>query len=75
VLFVFVHDVGRSQMAAALLDRYAAGGVCVRSAGRVPAREINCAVVAVMREAEISLSSEFQAAHRRGRPRGRRSDH
>ena len=37
VLFVCVHNAGRSQMAAALLDRYAQGSVQVRSAGSLPA--------------------------------------
>jgi len=41
VLFVCVHNAGRSQMAAALLDRYAEGRVRVRSAGSTPANEIN----------------------------------
>jgi arsenate reductase len=36
VLFVCVHDAGRSQMAAALLDRHARGRVSVRSAGSDP---------------------------------------
>ena len=37
VLFVCVHNAGRSQMAAALLDHYAQGRVTVRSAGSAPA--------------------------------------
>lgn len=56
VLFVCVHNAGRSQMAAALLDRYAEGRVRVRSAGSTPANEINPAVVAVMDEVGIDLS-------------------
>ena len=56
VLFVCVHNAGRSQMAAALLDRHAAGGVDVRSAGSAPADEINPAVVEVMDEVGIDLS-------------------
>ena len=59
VLFVCVHNAGRSQMAAALLDHYAAGRVRVRSAGSTPADEINPAVVAAMREVGIDLSKEF----------------
>ena len=59
VLFVCVHNAGRSQMAAALLDHHAAGRVLVRSAGSVPADEINPAVVAVMGELGIDLSKEF----------------
>jgi arsenate reductase len=59
VLFVCVHNAGRSQMAAALLDHYAAGRVHVRSAGSTPAGEINPAVVAVMDEIGLDLSKEF----------------
>jgi arsenate reductase len=59
VLFVCVHNAGRSQMAAALLDHYAEGRVHVRSAGSTPADEINPVVVAVMDEVGIDLSKEF----------------
>jgi arsenate reductase (thioredoxin) len=59
VLFVCVHNAGRSQMAAALLDHYAEGKVHVRSAGSTPADEINPAVVAVMDEMGVDLSREF----------------
>jgi len=59
VLFVCVHNAGRSQMAAALLDHHAAGRVRVRSAGSVPADEVNPAVVAVMAEVGLDLSKEF----------------
>jgi arsenate reductase len=58
VLFVCVHNAGRSQMAAALLDRRAEGRVRVRSAGSTPANEINPAVVAAMDEVGIDLSKE-----------------
>lgn len=56
VLFVCVHNAGRSQMAAALLERHAAGRVRVRSAGSQPACAINPAVVEVMREVGIDLA-------------------
>jgi arsenate reductase len=56
VLFVCVHNAGRSQMAAALLERHAAGKVMVRSAGSTPADEINPAVVRAMAEIGIDLS-------------------
>lgn len=59
VLFVCVHNAGRSQMAAALLDRYANGRVHVRSAGSTPANEINRAVVEAMAELGVDLSQEF----------------
>jgi arsenate reductase (thioredoxin) len=62
VLFVCVHNAGRSQMAAGLLDRYAAGRVRVRSAGSAPADEINPAVVAAMDEIGIDLSREYPKA-------------
>jgi protein-tyrosine-phosphatase len=55
VLFVCVHNAGRSQMAAALLDRHAAGRVVVRSAGSAPADDINPAVVEAMAEVGIDL--------------------
>jgi arsenate reductase (thioredoxin) len=55
VLFVCVHNAGRSQMAAALLDRHGAGRVDVRSAGSIPADEVNPAVVEVMDELSIDL--------------------
>jgi arsenate reductase (thioredoxin) len=59
VLFVCVHNAGRSQMAAALLDHYAEGRVQVRSAGTAPADEINPAVVSAMDELGVDLSKEF----------------
>jgi arsenate reductase (thioredoxin) len=58
VLFVCVHNAGRSQMAAAFLERYADGSVRVRSAGSTPANEVNPSVVAAMAEAGIDISSE-----------------
>jgi arsenate reductase (thioredoxin) len=59
VLFVCIHNAGRSQMAGALLDHYAAGRVVVRSAGSEPADTINPAVAAAMAELGIDLSREF----------------
>jgi arsenate reductase len=59
VLFVCVHNAGRSQMAAALLDQAAAGRVQVTSAGSQPASEINPAVVQAMAEVGLDLSREF----------------
>jgi arsenate reductase len=58
VLFVCVHNAGRSQMAAALLKRHANGAVDVRSAGSEPADAINPAVRQVMAEIGIDLSTE-----------------
>ena len=59
MLFVCVHNAGRSQMAAALLDRRGRGKVHVRSAGSEPAGTINPAVVQAMSEVGIDLSKEF----------------
>jgi arsenate reductase len=59
VLFVCVHNAGRSQMAAALLDHAACGRVLVTSAGSQPASEINPAVVQAMAEIGLDLSREF----------------
>jgi protein-tyrosine-phosphatase len=59
VLFVCVHNAGRSQMAAALLHQKAAGRVRVRSAGSTPANELNPRVVEAMSEIGIDISREF----------------
>jgi arsenate reductase len=59
VLFVCVHNAGRSQMAAVLLDHYAKGKVHVRSAGSTPADEINPEVITAMAELGLDLSHEF----------------
>jgi protein-tyrosine-phosphatase len=59
VLFVCVHNAGRSQMAAALLDHHAHGRVRVTSAGSEPASEVNGAVVAAMHEIGLDVSKEF----------------
>jgi arsenate reductase len=58
VLFVCVHNAGRSQMAAALLQHRAQGAVTVRSAGSEPAERLNPAVVEAMAEAGIDISHE-----------------
>jgi protein-tyrosine-phosphatase len=58
VLFVCVHNAGRSQMAAALLTHYAAGRVEVRSAGSAPADSINSAVQDAMAEIGLDISAE-----------------
>jgi arsenate reductase (thioredoxin) len=59
VLFVCVHNAGRSQIAAALLDHHAKGRVQVRSAGSDPADRINPAVAAALDEWGIDISQEF----------------
>jgi arsenate reductase (thioredoxin) len=58
VLFVCVHNAGRSQMAAALLERKAEGRVRVISAGTEPADRLNPAVVEAMSEIGIDISAE-----------------
>lgn len=59
VLFVCVHNAGRSQMAAGLTHQLSSGRVQVRSAGSEPASEINPAVVEAMAELGIDLSREY----------------
>ena len=58
VLFVCVHNAGRSQMATALLDHRAAGAVRVRSAGSEPADQLNPAVVEAMGEIGLDITHE-----------------
>jgi arsenate reductase len=58
VLFVCVHNAGRSQMAAALLERLAEGRVRVRSAGTTPADVVDPAVARAMEEIGIDLSEQ-----------------
>ena len=58
VLFVCVHNAGRSQMAAALLGYHGSGRIVVRSAGSAPADEINPSVVASMAELGIDITRE-----------------
>lgn len=57
VLFVCVHNAGRSQMAAAFLDAKSRGTVTVRSAGSAPGARINPAALAVMAERGIDLGA------------------
>jgi arsenate reductase (thioredoxin) len=66
VLFVCLHNAGRSQMAAALLERHAGGRVRVRSAGTAPADEIDPNVVAAMAERGLDVAA--------ARPKGLRPD-
>jgi arsenate reductase (thioredoxin) len=58
VLFVCVHNAGRSQMAAAFLTHLAADQVQVRSAGSAPADTVNPAVVEALAEVGIDISAE-----------------
>ncbi len=58
VLFVCVHNAGRSQMAAAYLRELAGGAIEVRSAGSAPAASVNPAAVEAMAEDGIDMSAE-----------------
>jgi len=59
VLFVCVHNAGRSQIAAALLDARSEGKIHVRSAGSAPSGTINQVVIEAMSEIGLDLSKEF----------------
>jgi arsenate reductase (thioredoxin) len=58
VLFVCVHNAGRSQMAAAFLTSLSGGAVEVRSAGSEPADQVNPAAVQAMAEVGIDITAE-----------------
>ncbi|MBV0895668.1 arsenate reductase ArsC [Microbacterium sp. NC79] len=58
VLFVCVHNAGRSQMAAGFLRHLAGDGIAVRSAGSMPAEHINPTAVAAMAEVGIDITAE-----------------
>jgi arsenate reductase (thioredoxin) len=58
ILFVCVHNAGRSQMASALLEQKARGRVEVRSAGSEPADQLNPAVVEAMDELDSDIATE-----------------
>ncbi len=58
VLFVCVHNAGRSQMAAGFLTALSGGRVEVRSAGSLPADQVNPAAVAAMAEAGVDISAQ-----------------
>ena len=59
VLFVCVHNAGRSQMAAGLVKLRSQGRIHVRSAGSDPGEHINPAVIEVMGELGVDISEEF----------------
>ena len=58
VLFVCVHNAGRSQMAAGFLNALSEGAVDVRSAGSMPGDQINPVAVEAMAEVGIDIASE-----------------
>ncbi len=64
VLFVCIHNAGRSQMAAGFLTHHGGDGVVVRSAGTQPADDVNPAVVEAMSEVGIDLR-EMEATPKR----------
>jgi protein-tyrosine-phosphatase len=59
VLFVCIHNAGRSQMAAGLVELRSSGRVRVRSAGSDPALELNPVVVEAMREVGVDMTREY----------------
>jgi arsenate reductase len=59
VLFVCVHNAGRSQMAAGLVDKLSGGRVHVRSAGSEPSARLNPRVVEAMAEVGVDLAKEY----------------
>ena len=59
VLFVCVHNAGRSQMAAGLLKLRSHDRIQVRSAGSAPGEQINPAAITVMEELGVDMSQEF----------------
>jgi protein-tyrosine-phosphatase len=59
VLFVCVHNAGRSQMAAALLEHRSGGRVTVRSAGSAPTSDVNPAATTVMSELGLDLGKAY----------------
>ena len=59
VLFLCIHNSGRSLAAKVLLEHYAQGRVEVRSAGSEPASQLNLSVVAVLKERGLDTSREF----------------
>ncbi|MBW3639607.1 MAG: arsenate reductase ArsC [Actinobacteria bacterium] len=59
VLFVCVHNAGRSQMAAALLEHRSGGRILVRSAGSAPTSDVNPVATTVMAEIGLDLSSAY----------------
>ena len=59
VLFVCVHNAGRSQIAAGLVNLRSGGKIHVRSAGSAPGDDINAAVIEAMAEVGVDLSAEF----------------
>ena len=69
VLFLCIHNSGRSLAARVLLDHYAQGRIRVESAGSEPGDQLNPSVVAILEERGLDVSKEFpEAPGRRDRP-------
>jgi protein-tyrosine-phosphatase len=62
ILFVCVHNAGRSQMAAGLVKLRSQGRIHVRSAGSAPANELNPVMIEAMAELGVDMSEEFPKA-------------
>jgi len=62
VLFLCIHNSGRSLAARVLLDHYAGGRIDVRSAGSEPADQLNPSVVAILQERGLDPAREFPKA-------------
>jgi arsenate reductase (thioredoxin) len=75
VLFLCVHNAGRSQMAAALLTHLAGDRIEVRSAGTEPADQINPAAITAMAEIGIDITAAPQNPHPRRGAGQRHRDH
>jgi arsenate reductase len=75
VLFVCVHNAGRSQMAAGYLREFAGDRVEVRSAGSMPADQINPVAVEAMREEGIDITAEQPKVLTTEAVQARRGDH
>jgi arsenate reductase (thioredoxin) len=59
VLFLCIHNSGRSLAAKVLLDHYAQGRIDVRSAGSEPGNQLNPSVVAILTERGLDTAKEF----------------
>ena len=76
ILFLCVHNAGRSQMALGWLTHLAGEGAVAWSGGSEPASEVNPAAVQAIAEVGIDISSEFpQTVDRRGGKGSRCGDH
>ena len=68
VLFLCIHNSGRSLAARVLLDHYADGYIRVESAGSEPGNQLNPSVVAILEERGLDVSKDFPKPLDRSRP-------